>query len=201
MMQNFPNDPVGFPGIVAMMFGFVLFFAAVLAARERVAGEPAAAVAQSAPVTRLWIVVQGLGIGLAGFGPIRVALDPLSAKAIVEAVVVAILMGGAVWLFDASSRAMGRNWAIVAQTRGDHQLVQTGPFARLRNPIYVAMALFMVAMTVAFGHTRNLLAGAPVFALGTWMRVAHEERLLRTQFGAAYDGYAARVKRFVPGLF
>jgi protein-S-isoprenylcysteine O-methyltransferase Ste14 len=41
----------------------------------------------------------------------------------------------------------------------------------------------------------------PLYALGTWMRVAHEERLLRTQFGAAYDEYAARVKRFVPGVF
>jgi protein-S-isoprenylcysteine O-methyltransferase Ste14 len=33
------------------------------------------------------------------------------------------------------------------------------------------------------------------------MRVSHEERLLKAQFGAAYDDYAARVKRFVPGLF
>ena len=200
-MKDFPNDPVGFPGVAAMMLGFVLFVAAVLAARERLAAEPAAGVARSAPVTRLWIVVQGLGIGLAGFGQIRFALDSLSAKAIAEAAVVAALMGGAVWLFDASSRAMGRNWAIVAQTRGDHQLVQTGPFAWLRNPIYVAMALFMLATAVAFGHTRNLVAAVPVFALGTWMRVVHEERLLRAQFGAAYDDYAARVKRFVPGVF
>jgi protein-S-isoprenylcysteine O-methyltransferase Ste14 len=32
------------------------------------------------------------------------------------------------------------------------------------------------------------------------MRVRREERLLRAQFGTAYDAYAARVKRFVPGL-
>lgn len=200
-MNHFPNDPVGYPGLLAILFGFVLFFAALLAARERVVKVPSAATAQSAPVTRIWIIVQGLGIGLAGFGPMRLALDPLSGKAIGEAVVVAILMGGTVWLFDASSRAMGKNWAIVARMRSDQTLVQTGPFKWVRNPIYVALSLFMFAMAVAFGHTRNLIVAVPLYALGTWMRVTHEERLLRTQFGAAYDEYTARVKRFVPGLF
>lgn len=199
-MYYFPNTPVGLPGIAVIMLGFLAFFIALLVARARVARLPAAPLSQSAPVTRLWIVVQGLGIGAAGFGPVRVALDPMSTTAIVEAVVVALLMGGAVWLFSASSRAMGKNWAIVAQTRSDHVLVQNGPFTYIRNPIYVALGLFMFAMAVAFGHWRNLIVAVPLYVVGTWMRVMREEMLLRTQFGAAYDEYAARVKRFVPGL-
>lgn len=201
MLKYFPNDPVGLPGLAAIMFGFLAFFIALLVARARVARVAAAPLSQSAPITRLWIVVQGIGIGLAGFGPIRVELDPMSAKAIGEAAVVALLMAGAVGLFNAASRAMGKNWAIVAQTRSDHVLVQNGPFKRVRNPIYVAMSLFMFAMVIAFGHTRNLIVAIPIFALGTWMRVVREEGLLRTQFGNAYEDYAARVKRFVPGLF
>lgn len=200
-MTDFPNDPVGLPGLAAIMVGFMAFFIALLAARARVARAPAAPLSQSAPVTRLWIVVQGIGIGVAGFGPVRVVLDPMSTRAIIEAIVVALLMAGAVGLFNASSRAMGKNWAVVAQTRSDHVLVQNGPFKWVRNPIYVAMALFMVAMAVAFGHSRNLIVAFPIFALGTWMRVIREEGLLRTQFGAAYDDYVARVKRFVPGVF
>ena len=201
MLQYFPNDTVGLPGLAAIMLGFLAFFVALLAARARVARVPAAPLSQSAPITRLWIVVQGIGIGVVGFGPIRVALDPMSGKAIAEAVAVAVLMAGAVALFDASSRAMGKNWALVAQTRSDHVLVQNGPFKWVRNPIYVALALFMLAMAVAFGHSRNLVVAIPIFALGTWMRVVREEGLLRAQFGAAYDDYTARVKRFVPGLF
>lgn len=201
MLRYFPNDPVGLPGLFMIMLGFVVFIAALAVARARVKRVAAAPISQSAPITRLWIVVQGTGIGAAGFGPIRIALDPLSTTAIVEAIGIALLMGGATMLFDASSRAMGENWAIVAQTRSDHVLVQTGPFARVRNPIYVAMTLFLFAMTLAFGHWRNLIVALPIFALGTWMRVMREEGLLRTQFGAAYDDYAARVKRFVPGLF
>ena len=201
MLHYFPNAPVGLPGLAAIMVGFLAFFIALLVARARVARVPAAPMSQSAPITRLWIVVQGIGIGIAGFGPIRVALDPMSGTAIAEAVAVALLMAGAVGLFNASSRAMGANWAIVAQTRSDHALVQNGPFQWVRNPIYVAMSLFMVAMTIAFGHWRNLVVAIPLFALGTWMRVVREEGLLRTQFGAAYDDYAVRVKRFVPGVF
>lgn len=40
----------------------------------------------------------------------------------------------------------------------------------------------------------------PLYWMGTWMRVAQEEKLLHARFGAAYDAYAARVKRFVPDL-
>jgi len=110
-------------------------------------------------------------------------------------------MLGAVWLFDSSSRTMGKNWSLVARTRSDHNLVQTGPFALVRHPIYVALFLFMCAMALAFGHVGNLVVAVPVFAFGTWMRIRHEERLLREMFGGAYDAYAARVKRFVPGVF
>jgi len=201
MLHAFPNDAVALPGLAAIMIGFLAFFVALMAARRRAARIGTGPISQRASITWLWILVQGTGIGAAGFGPVHVGLDPLSAKALIEAAIVLVLMLAAVWLFDASSRAMGKNWALVARTLTDHTLVQTGPFAIVRNPIYVALFAFMIAMAIAFGHTRNLILGVPLYALGTWMRVAHEERLLRAQFGAAYEDYAARVKRFVPGVF
>ena len=76
-----------------------------------------------------------------------------------------------------------------------------GPFAYVRHPIYVAMFLFTIALAIAFGHGARLLIGLPIFAIGTWMRISREEKLLRDMFGASYDAYAARVKRFVPGIF
>ncbi|WP_163312237.1 methyltransferase family protein, partial [Enterobacter cloacae] len=74
-----------------------------------------------------------------------------------------------------------------------------GPFAWIRNPIYTALFVFMLAMALGFGHWRGLIIGVPLYWIGTWMRVRREEKLLRAQFGAAYDAYAARVKRFIPG--
>lgn len=194
-------DPVGLPGLAALALGFLMFLVAMLAARSRVSRGVGSGDASRSRRSIVWIVVQGCGIGIAGLGPIAVALDPLGGKAIGEAVAVLALMGGGVALFHAATRTMGRNWSLVARTREDHQLVQSGPFAVVRHPIYVALFLFLLAIAIAYGHGRNLIVAVPVYAIGAGLRVRHEERLLRAQFGVAYDAYAARVKRFVPGLF
>lgn len=200
-MGFIPHDPVGLPGLAALAVGFVGFLIALFAARARVARAGKAEIRQRARGGWLWVAVQGIGIAIAGTGPIRVALDPMSGKALAEGAAVLLLMLGAVGLFDASSRAMGKNWAVVARTREDHALVETGPFRWVRHPIYDALFLFMIAMAIAYGHEANLLLAIPVYVLGTWLRISREERLLRDQFGGAYDAYAGRVKRFVPGLF
>ena len=173
----------------------------ILRFRQLIMQVPKVADASSNRASWIWIAVQGLGIAVAGYGRIDVSLDPLAPKAMIQGLAVFLLMLGAVGLFHASSRTMGKNWSLVARTREDHQLVQSGPFAVVRHPIYVALFLFMVAMAIAYGHSRNLIVAVPIYALATWLRVRHEERLLRGQFGADYDAYAARVKRFVPGVF
>lgn len=198
--MHFSGDPVGLPGLAALAIGFAAFLSALFLARQRGAKSPKSADAGRSNASIPWMLVQGIGIGGAGFGPLSVTLDPLSAEALAEGLAVLVLMLAAVWLFDAASRAMGRNWALVARTRSDGSLVQTGPFALVRNPIYVALFCFMVAMAVAYGHGRNLIFAMPVFVLGTWMRVRHEEAVLRATFGAEFDDYARRVKRFVPGM-
>lgn len=197
----FRSEPVGWPGAIAFMLGMLAFVTAVLMARWRARANPVVSDSGRASITWLWIVVQGLGIGLAGAGRVIVRTDVPTTAMILRALIVLAAMLMATWLFDASSRTMGKNWSLVARTRSDHDLVQSGPFALVRHPIYVAMFLFMCAMAIAFGHTTNLIVAVPVFALGTWLRIRHEERLLREMFGGAYDAYAARVRRFVPGVF
>src|SRR5438105_857352 len=59
--------------------------------------------------SRIGIVLQSIGIGLAGFGVMRFGLEPFSPTALLEAFAVAALMSGAIFLFVSSSRALGRN--------------------------------------------------------------------------------------------
>lgn len=198
-MHWFASSPVGLPGLAVIALGITLFFASLLLANTRSKPETGKAIR----ARRSWIgvVIQGIAIGIVGTGPIRIVLDPLSAAALAEAALVAVLMAAVLWLFIGSSRSMGKNWALVARTRSDHELVTSGPFALARHPIYLALFCFMLALAAAYGHWQQLIIGVPLFALGTWIRVGDEERLLRAQFGPAYDAYAARVKRFVPRLF
>ena len=194
------SDPVGLPGLAVVALGFLAWVAAAFALKRQVEAEAPDNPTRSRR-SIVGIAIQGLGFFVATFGPQRVALDPLGAPALAEAAAVSVLIAACVGLFVASSRAMGRNWSLVARTREDHQLVQTGPFAHLRHPIYTGLFLMMIALAIAFGHSRQLFLAVPLYAIGTWLRVSIEERLLRTMFGATYDAYAARVKRFVPGLF
>lgn len=198
-MKHLPVAPIGLPGLAMLSLCGALFILALLVARAR-RGPADTGTGQRAATSWGGIIVQMIGFACVGFGPFRVTLDPLSGAALGEATLVGVLMASAVGLFFTASRTMGANWAIVASTRSDHRLVTTGPFAYVRNPIYVALFLFMLGLSVAYEHYAGLLLGIPLYWLGTMMRVRIEERLLRTQFGADYDAYAARVKRFVPSL-
>ncbi len=194
------SDPVGLPGLAAMAAGFMVFMTTLFAARMRARRDTADQGGKRDNRSVLGIVLQGFAIGIVAFGPIRTILDPLSPRALATAFVVLLIMLAVAGLFHWSSITMGRNWALVARTRGDASLVTSGPFAYVRNPIYVALGLFMIAIAIAYGHSRMLIIALPLYALATWMRVALEEKVLRAAFGAEYDGYAKRVKRFLPGL-
>ncbi len=59
----------------------------------------------------------------------------------------------------------------------------------------------LIATALVISHWIGLLAGLVIFCIGTAIRVRSEERLLRTQFGAAYDDYARRVPAIIPRPF
>ncbi len=189
--------PVGTPAIATAWIATVLMAALIWRARARRGGE-ATEGRRTARSSIAGIALQGIAIGWVCVGTPRIALPPASPAALVQAAVVLLLAGGADWLFLASTRAMGRNWSLVARTRGDHALVTSGPFAYVRHPIYAALFLLMAGYAVAFGHLGRLPLAAAIYAAGTVLRVRIEERLLRDRFGDAYAAYAARVTRFVP---
>ena len=148
----------------------------------------------------LGVVIQIVAFACVGMGDVRVGYAATSAVSLEQAAMTLLLAGITCGLFAASKRALGRNWSIVARTRSEHELVTWGPFAYARHPIYSALFVWLLAMAVAFGHYWGLILGVPLYWIGTILRIREEERLLRDQFGAGYEAYAKRVKRFVPGL-
>ncbi len=199
MLKLVDPQPTSVYAVVALFGSLFVWAVALLVARSR-RGGATETTARRDSGSMAGVAVQALGFAAVGFGPVKMILGAPDAFAIGELALVLALMGATIALFAASSRAMGRNWAIVARTREDHQLVTWGPFAWVRNPIYSALFIWLLTMAIALGHWRGVILAVPLYWIGTWMRVTREEKLLRAQFGAAYDAYAARVKRFVPGL-
>jgi protein-S-isoprenylcysteine O-methyltransferase Ste14 len=150
--------------------------------------------------SRIGIVLQSISFFFAGFGGMRIALPLLSPAALAGAVAVLLLMGGALYLFTASSTALGKNWSLEARTRDDHQLIRNGPYAQVRHPIYLGMLLFLVGLAVALGHYAQLIVAVPIFLVGTTIRTRIEDGLLEAQFGETFRDYARSTPALIPGL-
>jgi len=183
----------------AVIVSGLLFGAAVFAKRLSMPKSSEVPSARSR-LSIVGIVVQSASFFFAAIGRVHFTVPALSWRSLaLSAVVLCLGMAGA-WLFDRSARALGANWSLVARMRVDHGLVQSGPFARVRHPIYLAMLLLLAALGLGLGHIAGLLVAIPVFLVGTAIRVHEEERLLRQQFGRAYDDYASVTPAFIPRL-
>lgn len=105
-----------------------------------------------------------------------------------------------------------RCWAVGysgVTTRGDRviapELVTAGPYAYVRNPLYVGNFITALGFAIAFTGKNGAAAkvGLMAASLGTMAAVyatiiPHEEQFLRSQFGEAFDEYRAAVPPLVP---
>ncbi len=76
-------------------------------------------------------------------------------------------------------------------------LVDGGIYRWTRNPMYVGMALLLTAWAVHLGAPAALLAVAGFVVWIQRFQIRPEERHLRLRFGADYEPYCARVRRWV----
>lgn len=76
-------------------------------------------------------------------------------------------------------------------------LVTDGPFARTRNPLYVAMALIVAGLALALDALLALPLLVPALLVVRQGVVLREERYLERKFGDEYRAYCARVRRWL----
>ena len=103
-------------------------------------------------------------------------------------------VGFAVW----ARVVLGHNWSgLVMLVREGHQLVQTGPYAIVRHPIYTGMFAAILGAALTLGTLASWIAVASGL-FGILLRVDVEERLMATEFGAAHADYRARTRKLIP---
>ena len=121
----------------------------------------------------------------------------VSGEEILAAISIALTLW-AVWFCYAAARALGKQWALMARVIEGHELIRRGPYAVVRNPIYLAMLVMLIAIGLAVSHWQALVIAAVVFWVGTAIRIRTEENLLRANFGAQFEEYAHAVPAFFP---
>ena len=98
-------------------------------------------------------------------------------------------------------------WAIIVFRREDtevnpispsnRKLVTDGPYRFTRNPMYLGLVIVTLGIAVWVGAWPMFLAPIAIFATTNWVHIPYEEAKMRRQFGATYDGYVGRVRRWV----
>jgi protein-S-isoprenylcysteine O-methyltransferase Ste14 len=114
------------------------------------------------------------------------------------AIAAAVLAFGGAGLGAWAIASLGRQFAVSARVTEGHELVTVGPYAYVRNPIYLALCGLLLATGLALSRSTALGLGTLVYLTGTHLRVRREERLLQRAYGKAYEAYAQRVPRLLP---
>ncbi len=152
-------------------------------------------------VARLASALGGLAAGvvapvaeLAGLHPLP-ALDRPALR-----VAGAVLAAVSIAAVFACQLAMGASWRTTVDPGERPALVTTGPFRLVRNPIYSGLTAMTAGLALAVPNGISL-AGLAAMVIGNELQVRRiEEPYLGRIHGVAWQEYAARTGRFLPGL-
>jgi protein-S-isoprenylcysteine O-methyltransferase Ste14 len=134
-----------------------------------------------------------LGLGLLASA---VAGDPLDASTATGVVGSLLVLAFVAW----------NGWALVTVARHRTALlpggatttvIDSGPFARSRNPLYLGLLAGSAGVALLTGSLWALVALPVEWALLSWGAVLPEERYLAAKFAAEYDAYTRRVRRWL----
>jgi protein-S-isoprenylcysteine O-methyltransferase Ste14 len=91
---------------------------------------------------------------------------------------------------------LGRNWSSVVVVKQAHTLVRTGPYSRVRHPIYTGL-LVAFAGTILVVNRWSGVVALPFFAGSLIWKLVLEERRMRAAF-AEYAEWARQSAALVP---
>jgi protein-S-isoprenylcysteine O-methyltransferase Ste14 len=111
-----------------------------------------------------------------------------------------VLLGGGGVLRIWPVYVLGRRFSGLVAIQPGHELVTVGVYGLIRHPSYLGL------LVGTLGWAFVLDSGVGVLLTGLILvpllaRIASEEALLESQFGAQYAGYRARTWRLLPFIF
>lgn len=116
---------------------------------------------------------------------------------IVLAAVGLCLACAAVALDVTAALAFRRHRTTILPHRGASALITDGPFAKSRNPIYLANTLLVTGAGLIFGIGWLVIAAVAGAVLTQKLAIEREERHLAARFGQDWQDYAARTPRWL----
>jgi protein-S-isoprenylcysteine O-methyltransferase Ste14 len=190
------TDAIGLATLILVLLAYLLFGSIFLFRKK----PPQTEEAKRAPAATLGIALQSISFALvwslprSRWWPFRSSLRGEWALGMVAV----LLAYGSCWFCLRAVQALGKQWTYRARVIKGHELITQGPYAAVRNPIYLGMFGLILAAGLAFSRWWTGLAAVLLFLIGNRIRIRVEEQLLREAFGTQFDNYARRVPAFVP---
>ena len=133
------------------------------------------------------------------FVPIPGLRLPLLRGAMVPAIGLGVEVAGAL-LYLWAKRDLGRNWSGEISVKQGHTLVRTGPYAKVRHPMYTALVGMAVGTAIVCNQLHAVF-GVITMAYAYVRKIALEERWMGEEFGAAYDDYRRASWALIPFVY
>lgn len=94
---------------------------------------------------------------------------------------------------------LGRNWGTPMTEKDDPELVTSGPYRFIRNPIYSGLILAMIgtALAVSFSWLAPAAVAGCYFVYSAFM----EQRFMAARFPDSYPAYRRSTKMLIPFVF
>jgi protein-S-isoprenylcysteine O-methyltransferase Ste14 len=115
------------------------------------------------------------------------------ASAIVGSILTWMGIGLAIW----ARYHLAEYWSARITIKEDHQLIRTGPYARLRHPIYSGIILAAIGSAVVIDQWRCVL-GVCLVLTGYCIKARKEEAMLTEQFGESFREHQKHAGFLIP---
>jgi protein-S-isoprenylcysteine O-methyltransferase Ste14 len=189
-----------------ILFGGLVLMQVYFASRVRQAGERVKADREAIEREGWWYaVVRGIGsLALIGF-LVLYAINPSWLGVLLVPFPdwlrwLGVALGSISFVLYVWSQAtLGKAWSPHLQMRREHTLVTTGPYARIRHPIYLALLGFLTGialLTANWFFIGLLVVSIVVLAL----RIPKEEQMMIEDFGEEYKAYMTTTGALFPRL-
>jgi protein-S-isoprenylcysteine O-methyltransferase Ste14 len=93
--------------------------------------------------------------------------------------------------------AIGANWSGTVTVKQEHVLIDTGPYALARHPIYTGLLTALAGTALANDNWAGVLA-LVIVAASFLRKMRTEERFMTDTFGERYSAYKKRTAALVP---
>ena len=101
----------------------------------------------------------------------------------------------AVW----ARRTLGKNWGMPMSVHEAPELIMTGPYAKLRHPIYTGIIVAFIGNALALSLWWFVVVVAALLRFGYAAR--REEATMLATFPREYAEYQRRTTMLIPGIF